>query len=330
VLSVDDRGALVAYDAGDQMAVPEDLLQPLTVQPGERIFIIPGAETRLMYFPAIVVRVQGEKVDVQFEAHELQPAHVENDLALGRVRVPRDREAPLAAAVAAADEPPAEPGLYAVGDRVFARWLDLYWYPGTIIGLEREGARVLYDDSDQRTLPENMLMPLVVEEGEKIFIRPRGETRQVYYPARILRVDGETVDVEFETGEFQEGRVENNLKLSRARVWRCPVGVGQWSWEEGDRVLVLHSDGFWYPAEIVSIEDECLGVQLLFGGELFVTPELLRKLELPVGSRIECRRKGGPVYFPCTLTQRDEDRITVEYEDGVKEPTIIRLIRLKR
>jgi hypothetical protein len=330
VFAVDSHGVIVHFDDGDQLIVPEAVLQPLAVQPGERIFICPAAEARLLYFPAIVLRVDGEKVDVQFEGNEVMEAHVESNLHLGRARVPRERVVLPGPTPPVLTEPPAEAGLYAVGDRVFARWLDLYWYPGTIIGLEREGLKVLYDDSDQRVLPETMLMPLVVEEGERIFIRPRGETRKSYAPARVLHVDGETLDVEFEGSEHQEARVENNLKVSRARVWRSPVGAGRWSWEEGDRVFVLNvTDGYWYPAEIVSIDEERLGVQLLFGGELFVTPELLKKLELTDGAHIECRRKGAPVYFPCVLTHQAEDKITVQYEDGVKEPTIIRLVRVK-
>jgi hypothetical protein len=316
----------VNYDDGDQKVVPQSGLAPIAVQVGERIFIRPQAEHRLMYFPAIVRRVKGETVDVEFEANELQAARVETQLSLSRARFLRG---PGRAGQAA---PPPPPGstLYAVGDRVLARWMDLYWYPATVIAVEAGGYSVLYDDGGQRVVSDAQVMPITVEEGERIFMRPRSEARLIYFPAIVSRVDGETLDVDFEAHEHIEAHAEANLKVGRARFWRCPRRVPRQSWSEGDRVFGLLDDAYWYPAEIVSIDDDRIGLQLLFGGEALVTPELLTRLTVKAGTRVECRWKGEEHYYPGTISRINGDRVQIDYDDGATEATVIRLIRVPK
>ena len=325
ILAITGDQCQVAYDDGDQQVVRRERLAPITATVGERIFIRPHAESRLMYFPATVKRVAGEMVDVEFEANELVAAHTERNLPLSRARFlrgpgPASRPARPAAGAA----------LYAVGDRALARWVDLYWYPATIIAVDEGGYSVLYDDGGQRVVAEAQLMPITVEEGEHIFIRPRSESRLIYYPAVVTRVDGETVDVEFEANEHIDAHAEANLKIGRARLWRCPRRVSVDSWHEGDRVFALLDDTYWYPAEIVSLEDERVGLQLLFGGEGFVTPELIRKLNVEPGMRIECRWRGEEQYYPGALAEVTGDRVQVDYDDGATETTVVRLIRVAK
>jgi hypothetical protein len=327
IVAVKAGGYHVNYDDGDEQVLPPSRLEPIAVKVGERIFMRPHQETRLMYYPAIVKRVAGEIVDVEFEANQWQTAHVETNLPVGRARflrgpgpTPANQSAPT----------PAGASLYAVGDRVLARWDDLYWYPATIIGVDAVGSTVLYDDGGQKTVAETQLMPITVEEGERIFIRPRGETRLIYYPAVVTRVDDEIVDVQFDAYEHMEAHAETNLKVGRARFWRCPRGVSSASWQDGQRVLALLDDTFWYPAEIVSVEEDRVGLQLLFGGEMFVTPDLLRPLDVEVGARVECRWKGEAHYYPGTIAQKQGDKIQIDYDDGATESTVIRLVRVHK
>ena len=327
VVAAEPGGFRVHYDDGDEQLVPESRLRPIAVEVGQRIFIRPHQEQRLMYYPAIVRRVAGEIVDVEFEPNQWQTAHVEKDLPLGRARFPG--AGPTAANQSA--PAPAGSSLYAVGDRVLARWVDLYWYPATVINLDARGSTVLYDDGEQRTVTDAQLMPITVEEGERIFMRPRGETRLLYFPAVVTRVDGETVDVEFEALDAMEAHAETNVKVGRARFWRCPRGVSAGNWQEGDRVFALLDEAYWYPAEIVSLEDDRLGLQLLFGGDVFVTPELIRKLEIKPGAHVECRWQGAEHYYPGIIARLlGGDKIQLAYDDGATETTVIRLIRVPR
>jgi hypothetical protein len=58
------------------------------------------------------------------------------------------------------------------GDRVLGRWFDLFWYPATILAIGTKGYHLLFDDGDQRLVNDLGLMPIDVEEGEEVFIRP--------------------------------------------------------------------------------------------------------------------------------------------------------------
>jgi hypothetical protein len=172
------------------------------------------------------------------------------------------------------------------------------------------------------------LMPITVDEGEHMFIRPRGETRLIYFPAVVTRVDGETLDVEFEVNEHMEAHAETNLKVGRARFWRCPRRVSLDAWHEGDRTFALLDDTSWYPAEIVALQEDWVELQVLFGGEAIVTPELLNKPSLEVGTRVECRWQGEEHYYPGTIARISGDNVQINYDDGTTESTVIRLIRI--
>jgi len=206
---------------------------------------------------------------------------------------------------------------------VLARWLDFYWYPGTILAAGTKGFHILFDDGDQRILTRADMMPLAIEEGEQVFIRPKNEQQRVYVPAAVTRVQGEIIDVELE-----DGSRETNTRVSRARFWRCPFGMTHFAFDEGDRVLACDCDGFIYPADIVSVEDDRIIVQFMDGPERMLTPELIRKFDLGQGMKVEGRWKGGPSYFPGVLAEVDGERAHIHYDDGDKEWTSIRLIRL--
>jgi hypothetical protein len=165
-------------------------------------------------------------------------------------------------------------------------------------------------------------MALTVDEGEQIYIRSKTEPQRVYTPATVTRVDGEKLDVDLE-----DGPQETNTRVSRARFWRCPVGVPNFPFEEGDRVLAYDCDQCIYPAEIVAIQDEeRIIVQYLDGPERMLTPELIRKFDIRPGMKIECRTGGGPHSFPATLSKIDGERIFVKYDDGDEEWTSVRLL----
>ncbi len=209
-----------------------------------------------------------------------------------------------------------------VGDRVLGRWFDFYWYPATILALGTKGTHLLFDDGDQRVVGERGLMTLDVEEGEELFIRPKNQPQRIYTPARVLRIDGEVIDVEHE-----DGTQETNQKVSRARFWRCPVGV-KLTFEEGERAWAEDIDGYTYPAEVLSIDNDKVLVHFLDGPERMLTPELIRPFKIEIGTAVECRWKGGQTYFPGKITQIDGDRVHLAYNDGDQEWTTVRLVRL--
>ncbi len=82
------------------------------------------------------------------------------------------------------------------------------------------------------------------------------------------------------------------------------------------------------PAEIVTIQDDRVIVHFLDGPERMLTPERIQKFDLRPGMRIECRWRGGPNYFPGSLSKLEGERLYVNYDDGDQEWTSVRLVRL--
>lgn len=326
VRDIQGDGCMVVFDNGEALWVHYAHVLAADITVGSRVFCRPRGGPN--FSPGTVNQQKGETLLVRYDHGEEEWTSVSN------VRVQRPI-APInpATATGPINTPakqtvdlgePVKDSNWKVGDRVLARWLDFYWYPGTILNMGERGVHIFYDDGDQHVVPEIAIMPLSVDEGEQIFIRAKSEPQKIYTPATVTRVHGEILDVDLE-----EGGQETNTRISRGRLWRCPVGVPVFPFEEGERVMAYDCDQCVYPAEIVTIEDDIrVIVQYLDGPERMVTPELVKKWELRTGMKIECRWSGGPNFFPGTLAKIDGERIFVKYDDGDEEWTSIRLFRV--
>lgn len=363
VRQVQGNACEIAFDDGDVAWVHEANVRRPDIERGSQVFCRFHAGPA--YLPGTVREQKGEKIQVQYENGEKEwttismvrvkrplanvggpPAQIHQTPAgpMGpggmpgpMMGMPGPMGGPMTGVMTAAGPmmgPPPGPFIpdvgdpvsdtnWCVGDRVLGRWFDFFWYPATILALGTKGYHLLFDDGDQRVVTEIGLMPLAVEEGEELFIRPKNQPQRIYTPARVLRVHGEVIDVELE-----DGTQETNQKVSRARFWRCPVGFQSLPFDEGDRVWAQDVDGCTYPAEILSIDHDKIIVHFLDGPERMLTPELLKRFDLRVGTAIECRWKGGQMYFPGKISQIEGDRVHINYDDGDKEWTTVRLVRL--
>jgi hypothetical protein len=315
----------IHFDDGDTATVDNANVLAPDVRVGSRVFARwhGGPE----YLPGVISQQKGETVQIDYDHGETEWT------SLSMVRVERSstgakdevRAAQPTRAEGLVDVgEPIDGGAWRVGDRVLARWYDFYWYPGTILTIGTKGYHILYDDGDQRVVRDLALAPLTIDEGEHIQIRPKNQPDRVYANATVTHVDGESLEVMYEDDEH-----EANTRVSRARFWRCPVTTRPFSFEEGDRVLAHDVDEYIYPAEIVTVHDDRVIVQFADGPQRMLTPELIRRYELRPGCRIECRWKAGPHHFPGILAQLDGERVYVHYDDGDKEWTSVRLIRIK-
>lgn len=326
VRDVQGDGCMVVFDDGEALWVHHAHVFQADITVGSRVFCrVRGGEN---FYPAVVNQQKGETLLVRYDHGEEEwtsismvrvqrpIAAVDPSTVTGPVNMPAKQHVDLGE--------PVKDSNWRVGDRVLARWLDFFWYPGTILGMGERGVHIFYDNGEQHIVPEIAIMAITVEEGERISIRAKNEPQRVYMDATVTRVDGEKLDVDLE-----DGAAETNTRVSRARFWRCPVGVPVFPFEEGDRVLAYDSDQCVYPADIVSMQDdEHIIVQYLDGPERMLTPELIKKFDVKSGLKIECRFSGNPHYFPGTITKVDGDRIFVKYDDGDEETTSIRLFRI--
>ena len=325
IRELSEDGCLVVYDDGDGGWVHFAHVLKQDIKIGSRVFC--RNKNAPVFAPGTVNQLKGESIRVHFDQGE------EEWTSISMLRVQRPIVPVSPEALAGANVPvkqsldlgePVKDSNWRIGDRVLARWLDFFWYPGTILNLGERGLHVLFDDGDQRIVQDIMLMPLVLEEGESLYIRPKNESQRLYSPATVLRVNGERIDVEFEDATH-----ETNTRVTRARFWRCPVGVPVINFEEGDRVLAYDCDECVYPADVVAIEDdERIIVQYLDGPERMLTPELVKRFDVRPGLKVECRWSGGPHFFPGTIAKVEGERLHVKYEDGDDEWTSIRLFRI--
>ena len=326
VRDIQGDGCLVVFYDGEALWVHFAHVLVFDIKVGSRVFCrVKGGPN---FFPGTINQQKGETLLIRYETGEeewssISMVRVQRPIApvnlsdtTGPINTPPKQTVDLGE--------PVKDSNWRIGDRVLARWLDFYWYPGTILGMGERGNHILFDNGDQHIVPEIAIMALTVEEGEEIFIRPKTEPQRLYTQASVTRVKGETIDVDLE-----DGTQETNTRISRARFWRCPVGVPSFPFDEGDRVLAYDGDLCIYPAEIISIQDEeRVLVQYLDGPERMLTPELVKRYDVRTGTKIECRFGGGPHYFPGTLNKIDGERIFVKYEDGDEEWTSIRLFRI--
>ncbi len=210
-----------------------------------------------------------------------------------------------------------------VGDRVLARWGgDLFWYPGTILTVREGDYSILFDDQDQAVMPPSDIMPLEIQPGDKVLCRPKFESALRYFPAEVTRVAGEVIDVLYEESEDEE----LNTSVSRIRIRReSDQSIGA---SEGDRVLLFGRDGFWYPGQVLSIDGDRTFASFFDGRHGWLKPEEIRPLRIAPGMRLSCRKAAGEEYEPAVLEQAAGEVLRVKYEDGSREQTLIRLVRV--
>jgi hypothetical protein len=219
--------------------------------------------------------------------------------------------------------PPHEPAAHASGDRVLGRWLDLWWYPATILYEENGRFQVQFDDGDRGSLLDSQILPLHLEVGIEVQCRPKEEVRLMYRPGKITRVAGDVVDV-----AFDEGDTETNTTVSRVRIWRCPVPLADFPFHEGERVAGLLPDGYRYPADLLISDGDRVVLQFLNGIQGALTPELISALSVEAGMHVEARWRGGDDYFPGIIDRLQGERLFIRYDDGDEEWTTVRLVRI--
>jgi hypothetical protein len=267
----------------------------------------PGSE----YLPATVAGIEGERIRVQFSdgADWVSTAHIRIDPVARRV----------------SSSLPSEH--LQLGTRIFGRWKgDLYWYPATVLRHTPEGYQVLFDDQDQDILKENEIRPLQLVEGDEVGCRPKNESRPIYYPATILAVhDNELVDVRFGP---ELDTVETNMPIGRLRIRLSAPTIS--NFQEGDRVLAPFEDGYIYPGVVLSVDSDRTLIHFLDGTQGWVPTEQLRALEFEPGQRVEARWQAGQAYFPGSVSECQGDKLHIHYDDGDREWTLVRLVRLPR
>jgi hypothetical protein len=176
------------------------------------------------WYPATVLRVDGEQIDVRFDDDDeltLDPDYLDEfSVAVGdgvenqsaeddayyeaevlevkgdRVKVKYEDDSTewttLASLRIASEEEE-----WTVGDKVFAYWEDEgYWYPAEITDIADDGIHIRYGDDSEEVTDENYLDEFSVDVGDAV--ENQSAEDDLFYEAEVLEVNGERVKVKYE------------------------------------------------------------------------------------------------------------------------------------
>jgi hypothetical protein len=140
-----------------------------------------------------------------------------------------------------------------------------------------------------------------------------------YFPGKVARLVGDKVHVHFDDGD------QETIAVGMLRVM-----LGDNPWKVGDRVIAQWPpEPFFYPARVAAILDGTyVAVEYDDGDKAELLPVQARKLDLRVGDRVFARWQQGPEYFPGRIAEKSGDKIHVHYDDGEKEWSNVRLVRV--
>jgi hypothetical protein len=306
VRHIDGDRCYVIFDDGDDALLEAAKLKKLDLNPDDRIFARMPME--LEFRPAKVVAWDDDKVRVQWANGE------EDWTSFGMIRLEPE----------AKPKPAVREHRWREGDRVFACWHDLFWYPGVIIGPNGAQFHVLLDDGNQGFVSGDRLKPLALDAGEHVFCRWKGGPE--FFPAEVTRCEGsEVIHVTYDDGDEET----TSIRLLRVQrdEWFPPTEVD--NLHEGDRIFACWFDGHWYPGVVLALDGKRVHILFDDGDQAQLTPDKVRPLEIKVGDHVFCRFKGGPAYYPGEVTKKRGEVLHIHYDDGEDETTSVRLVRLQ-
>jgi hypothetical protein len=95
-------------------------------------------------------------------------------------------------------------------------------------------------------------------------------------------------------------------------------------------VFACWFDLCWYAGSVLAVEGNQVSVVFDHGGQAVMPAEKVHAMELADGDRVLVRWQAGQEFFPGVIAHRDGEVVTVHYDDGDQETTLIRLLRLER
>lgn len=92
--------------------------------------------------------------------------------------------------------------------------------------------------------------------------------------------------------------------------------------QASEKVLARWSDG-WYVGTVLQRVGDRFKVVFDDGDEAILPQSGIRPLDWTAGTRLQCNFKGSGRYFPGMITQKSGTKITIKYDDGDQEVTLM-------
>jgi hypothetical protein len=99
-------------------------------------------------------------------------------------------------------------------------------------------------------------------------------------------------------------------------------------WSKGDRVYAYwDEDEYFYPAQILSIEDEDIHIRFDSGEEEWTTVDYVDEYSAKINQEVECQSAQDDLYYDVTIIGVDGDKVEVEYGNETTEWTTLDRLR---
>jgi len=99
-------------------------------------------------------------------------------------------------------------------------------------------------------------------------------------------------------------------------------------WTEGNRAFAFwDEDEYFYPATVVTIEEDDIFVRFDTGEEEWTNADYLEEFLVDVDDEVECRSAQDDLYYNVLVLSVDGERVEVEYEDESTEWTTLSRLR---
>jgi hypothetical protein len=222
--------------------------------------------------------------------------------------------------------------MWTTGDRVLAhRPPGDFWYPGVIRHIQEDRYFIIYDDGEDGFVKAKQMMPLHLEPGDHVFVRT--PAARDYTPARIIDKQDDQLQLEYDDGRLAwapTAQVRVQPETRRRSPERGAERGKRPAWSVGDRVFACWFDLGWYSASVLAVEGDQVSVVFDNGAHAVLPADKVHALELAEGDRVQGRWKAGAEFYPGVVENRRDEVVEVLYDDGDRETTLLRLLRLDR
>jgi len=99
-------------------------------------------------------------------------------------------------------------------------------------------------------------------------------------------------------------------------------------WKEGNRAFALWDDDeYFYPATVITIEDDDIFIRFDTGEEEWTDADYLEAFLVEINDQVECVSARDDLYYDVIVLNIDGERVEVEYEDETTEWTTLNRLR---
>ncbi len=100
------------------------------------------------------------------------------------------------------------------------------------------------------------------------------------------------------------------------------------AFQPGDWVLGnWQGAGYYYPGVVSNVSGDMISINYDDGDFETLPSAYVRYYDWGIGSRVECNWQGGGVWYPGVITQLDAINLSISYDDGDYENTLVALCR---